>query len=258
MLLLPKVIAAQQYLFSLMKKLIYIVTGIAALFASFSFAFALNKPGPDADPSKLSYVFYLYYDHGQLLPDRDYEVKFDVLSESFTPQTPSDTAAFTGQIVNIKHETVQTFKFDPTGGSSSFTAGKIMVRGPYVPDALVVQFADNKGNQSVSIFINGASICNDDGTCDAGAGETTKTCSNDCKKIKATPIPAAPEPTGILGGFDLNTILIYAVGGVGVLVVAWFGWRWWKKRKEESFLPPNSNTPAMPPPLSPPPPPPTG
>lgn len=220
-------------------------------------AFAVTKPDPNADINSLSYVFYLYYDHGQLFADRDYEIKYDVVSEVFTAETVDESSAFKGVIVNFKSDTVRAFFFDPKKGDPNFVAGKVAVRGPYASDGSRAQFYDAQGNQLVTVFINSAALCNDDGFCDSTGGENETNCAADCKKPRGTPIPAASvEPAlGFFGGSDdLTTILIYAVGGTGVVVGAWFGWRWWKKKKEGSFLPP---PPPSSPPVSPPPPPPS-
>ncbi len=235
-----------------MYKNFYKIIVVGVLFLSFSVAFALTKPSPDADPNSLSYVFYLYYDNGQLLADRDYEIKYDVLGEVFSPESPSAEAAYRGTILNFKGEIVKTFLFDPKGGRSGFTTGKITVRGPYVGDGLRAQFYDNQGKQSVTVFVSASALCNDDNLCDTAGGESEKNCSNDCKKPRATPTPVASiEPTsGFFTDFDLNTVLIYAVGGIGVAVIAWFGWRWWKKRNEEKFLPPAPPTVMPPPPFN--------
>ena len=232
-----------------MLKIVQKIVIVSVLFLSFSVASALTKPSSDADLNSLSYAFYLYYDNGQLFADRDYEIKYDVLSEAFSPESPAPEVAYRGNVLNFKGEIVKTFLFDPKGGRSGFTAGKIVVKGPYVSDGLRAQFYDNQGKQSVTVFVSASALCNDDNLCDTAGGESEKNCSNDCKKPRATPVPAASvEPTsGFFTDFDLNSILIYVVGGVGVAVLAWFGWKWWKKRKEDKFMPPPPPPTVMPP-----------
>jgi hypothetical protein len=235
-----------------MKK-IYTILIFAAFFVSFLPAHALTKPGPDANIEGLSYVFYLYYDNGQLFGDRDVDVKFDVIDEVFAPKTVAEGTGFKGEIVNLKSEVVSTFQFDPRQDNASFTKGKITVKGPYVPDGQKVNFLNAQGETLLTIFIGGASICNDDGSCNVSAGETEKTCSNDCKKARPTPAPIVVEQPNSLGlGFDWNSILIYVVGTLGVLVVGWLGWKWWKKHRESAFeMPPPPSTPPPPPPTEP-------
>src|SRR3989344_3456105 len=233
-----------------MLKIVQKIVIVSVLLLSFSVVSALTNPSFDADLNSLSYAFYLYYDNGQLFADRDYEIKYDVLSEVFSAESPSPESAYRGNVLNFKGETVKTFLFDPKGGRSGFTAGKIVVKGPYVSDGLRVQFYDNQGKQTVTIFVSMSAVCNDDNLCDTAGGESEKNCSSDCKKPRATPVPAASvEPTsGFFTDFDLNSILIYVVGGVGVAVLAWFGWKWWKKRKEDKFMPPPPPPTVMPPP----------
>ncbi len=228
---------------------------LLVLFVSLpNFIYAVTKPAPDSNIDNLSYVFYLYYDNGQLFADRDYEIKFDLVNEVFSPESPNEAVAYKGEIVNFKSEVVKTFKFDPQKGDVNFKSGKLMVRGPYVPNALSAKFYNNQNQPLVTMFISVASICNDDGFCDSVAGENEKTCANDCKKPRATPTPAViqDDSSGFLGGFDLNTVLIYVVGGAGVAVLAWLGWKWWKKKRGESFMPPPSGgSPAPRPPMPP-------
>src|SRR3989344_2279563 len=178
-----------------MYKNIYKVIIVGVLFLSFSIASALTKPGPEANIDNLSYVFYLYYDNGQLFADRDYSIKFDVVDETFVPETLSGAGAYKGEIVNLKSEIAKTFNFDPKRGDVSFTAGKVMIKGPYVADGMKAQFYNDRGEQLISMFINAGSICNDDGSCNSATGEGEKTCPNDCKKPRATPAPQVSEQT---------------------------------------------------------------
>ena len=210
------------------KKILFFSFALLLVFSNA--VFALNKPSSDSNIEELSYSFFLYYDNGQLYSDRDYEIKFDVLSEKFTPETINEgQLKFKGEILNFKNEIVKTFEFDPQKGDTSFKTGKITVKGPYIANGLRANFYDNNGVQALSVFVSAASICNDDGSCSAVAGENEKTCPSDCKKAR-TPIPT-PAPiadTSFLGGgSDITLILIYVVGGAVVAGGAWFGWRWY-------------------------------
>ena len=216
--------------------------------------YALTKPAPGADTESLSYAIHLYYDAGKLFADRDYEVKYDIINEKFVPEPITLPGLYKAEIINYKYQVVSTFQFDPKGGNSNLQAGKVVIKGPYVPDGLRINFYDNNGNQLLNIFINTGSICNDDNLCDALAGETEKTCPNDCKKTTSPRTTITPEAPVVNEDYDLNTILIYTFSGLGVGVGAWFGWKMWKKRKEENFpLPPpsaptpRSSLPPMPP-----------
>lgn len=232
-----------------MKKINILI--ITLLVLSFSYVSAQTKPAPGTDIDSLSYVFYLYYSNGQLFGDRDYEVKYDVVSEKFTDENVV-APSYKGEIVNAKFEVVKTFQFDPQKGNPSFTAGKITVRGPYVPNGFRANFFDPTGTPVLAIFVSDSSICDGDGFCNAQLGEDNKTCPADCQTVRISPSPnTTPLPTVDEGfnlfGLDLMQILTYVVGSLGVGVLAWFGWKWWKKRKEGDFpLPP----PVMPQPPS--------
>lgn len=223
---------------------------VGALFVSFSAASALTKPGADADIDNLSYVFYLFYDNGQIFADRDYEIKFDIVNQKFIAEVPPPNSAYKAEILNFKSQLVKTFDFDPRKGDAGFRAGKIQVRGPYVSDGSKVTFYDSQKNPVLNIFIREGAICNDDSICTSAENENEKTCPADCKQARPSrtvePSPVFDEET------DLTMLLIYVFGGLGVAVGAWFGWKWWKKRKEGNFLPPPPSAPPVNPPSLPP------
>lgn len=218
---------------------------IALLLVVPVFVSALTKPSPDADLESYSYIFYVFYDKGQLFADRDYEIKFDIINQKFAQSSPG-SGDYKLEIINFKSEVIQTVTFDPKGGNPVLTSGKVQVKAPYVADGQRAVFYDTQNRQLVTIFIQGGSLCNDDGLCDAGAGENDKTCINDCKKT--TPRATTTPPVIPDEGFDTITIIIYAVGGLGVAILAWFGWKWWKKRGEDNFMPPPSPSSPLPPP----------
>jgi hypothetical protein len=208
---------------------------------------AVTKPPADAELSSYSYVFYLYYDSGQLLGDRDYDVKFDVINEPFV-QPSAISGAYRVQIFDAKSEVVGSVDFDIRNGNPNMTRGKVQVKAPYVASGVKANFYDSEGRQLMTIFVSTVSLCNDDGFCSSTTGETEKTCPSDCKKASTTPVVSALPPP-VSGELDYIMLSIYGIAGIAVVVGAWFGWRWWKKRKEENFTPPPSN-PA--PPLNPP------
>ena len=204
---------------------------------------AVTKPLPSADLNFFSYVFYLYYDNGQLFGDRDHEVKYDIINEAFVPQVIAP-GGYRFEILNSKSEVVQTTQFDPRQGSPDFIVGKIQVKGSYVPNGQRVIFYNDQNKQLISLFIFEGALCNDDGSCSLGQGENEKTCPSDCIKKTTTPLPAATPVPLDDDSFDVMGIITYVVGGLAVVVIAWFGWKWWKGKREENFLPP-------PPPASP-------
>jgi len=213
---------------------------LSILFAALSVtSFALTKPEPGVNTNSLSYFFYLYYDNGQLFADRDIIPNYDIINETFIPESLSDPNLYKLELVNFKFEIVKEILFDPKRGNAEFKQGKITVKAPYLPDGLKANFYDHQNNQLVSIFINTGSICNDDDFCNNSAGENETTCPNDCKRTR-TPAPfSANEVAAFDEGLDIMTLITYSVGGLIVLAGAWFGWKWWKKRKEGNFtIPP--------------------
>lgn len=222
----------------------YIVILVLLFVFSFSVSLAVTKPFIDADLDSLSYVFYLYYDAGQLFGDRDYTVNYDIIKETFVSQITAP-GWYKLEILNSKSEVVETIQFDPRQGNPAFVTGKLQVKGPYAPNGQRAIFYNDQNKQLVNLFIFEGALCNDDGSCSLGQGENEKTCPSDCVKKTTTPLPTV-SPAPLDSGFDMLGIITYAVGGLLVAVGAWFGWKWWKKKKEENFLPP-------PPPLTSPP-----
>jgi len=193
-----------------------------------------------------SYLFHLYYDNGQLVADRDFEFSYDVIPETFVPETFNTQFPYKGEVVNLKNEIAETFQFDPRQGNPKFLKGTLSVKAPYVPDGQKVNFYDGQGIQLLSIFVSESSFCNDDGSCNPEVGEDSKTCPNDCKAPTPVPTIITTSPGGDGGG--MLKVLIYLIIGIGVFAVGWFGWKWWKRRQEPpmmqsptSPLPPNNN-----------------
>lgn len=235
-----------------MKKINILI--VSLLILSSSFASAQTKPAPGTDTELLSYVFYLYYVNGQLLGDRDYTVKYDVVEGKFT-QEAVGPEPYRGEITNSKFEVIKTFQFDPQKGDLNFKTGKITVNGPYVPNGFRANFFDPNGNPILAIFVSDSAICNGDGFCSAESGEDTKTCPADCQAIRVSPTPST-DPISVvdegftLFGLDTIQLVTYLVAGLGVGFIAWLGWKWWRKKKEGDFpLPPRSAPPTAPPSL---------
>lgn len=189
----------------------------------------------DRDPMASSYLFFLYYDNGQLFANRDFEFKYDVIPEAFIPETINTAFPYKGEIINLNNQVAATFQFDPRRGDPKFLKGIISVKAPYVPDGQKAVFSDAQGQQLLTIFVSESSFCNDDGVCNADIGEDQTTCPLDCK---STPIPiASPD---VLAGGQSNMLMtaIYVLISIGVVLGGWFGWRWWKNRKK-------NNSPSM-------------
>ncbi len=193
------------------------------------------------------YLFHLYYDNGRLVADRDVQFKYDVIPETFVPETLNTQFPYKGEVVDLKGEIAKTFQFDPRKGDIKFLKGTLSVKAPYVPDGQKVNFSDNQGNQLLSIFVSESSFCNDDGACNSDVGEDNKTCPSDCKTATPVPIVSTQPPTGGIGGGMLKNI-IYLIIGLGVVAGGWLGWKWYKRRQEPPTtqfpippLPPNNS-----------------
>ena len=205
-------------------KISVILIVLSFLLAGFVFAEG------DRSPLDSSYLFYLYYDNGQLFANRDFEFKYDVIPEIYIPETINTQFPYKGEVINLKGEVAKTFQFDPRHGDPKFLKGALSVKAPYVADGQKVNFYDSQGNQLISVFVSESSFCNDDGICNPDVGEDTKTCPNDCKtSIPAPIITTEPSAGGEWSGM-LKSI-IYLIIGLGV-VGGWYGWKWWQKRKQ--------------------------
>ncbi len=221
-----------------------LVIAIVLVFSLAGFVFAEG----DRSPLDSSYLFHLYYDNGNLVADRDVQFKYDIIPETFVPETINVQTPFPykGEVVNLKGEIARTFQFDPRHGDPKFLKGKISVKAPYAPDGQKVIFYNNQNQSLLTIFVSESSFCNDDGVCNADVGEDHTTCPSDCKV--ATPPPAGgstatTEPSAGLGGGLLKGI-IYLIIGLGIVGGFW----WWRKRKMNqgrelpSGLPPTTHS----------------
>lgn len=189
------------------------------------------------DSNANSYIFYLYYDNGQLFADRDYEIKYDVSMDNFVPETITVQFPFRGEVINLLNKVASTFQFDPKRGNIKFVKGKITVKAPYAADGQKVNFYDSQGKQLVSIFVSQSSFCNDDGVCNSDTGEDNTACPNDCKVLQTPPPAASVPPVSSAGGPPgLATVLIYSLIGGGLAFGGWYGWRWWQSKKSASIV----------------------
>ncbi|MEX2090614.1 MAG: hypothetical protein WD989_00575 [Candidatus Paceibacterota bacterium] len=196
-------------------------------------------------PNDFVYLFHLYHDNGQLFADRDFEFTYDVIPESFVPETVNAQFPYKGEIITLNNLVVHTFVFDPRRGDPSFLKGKISVKAPYAPDGQKAVFYDAQGVQVLTIFVSESSFCNDDGVCNVDNGEDQKTCPSDCKGV--TPLPPIPEePAGGQGGMLMSIIYVLIIAGAAA--GGWFGWKWWKGRQQPPMMPfPPANLPPQPP-----------
>ncbi len=177
---------------------------------------------------KFIYRFHLYYDNGQLLANRDFKFKYDIVSDNFIPEVISIANPFRGEVVSVINEVLYSFQFDPQKGNLAFKKGGVAVDAPYFADAAKVNFYDDKNLLLLALDVSGSSFCNDDGTCNSDVGENYQNCPNDCPK-PATPTPV-PSVTPSAGISSLKLILIFA-GAAVLIVVIWVVWAIIRKRK---------------------------
>lgn len=196
-----------------MKKL-FLLTGIlfSVLILLENFAVADER-----SPDQFTYIFHLYYDNGQLFADRDFEFKYDLIAEQFTPDTLTTQTPYRGEIINVKNETETTFQFDPKQSKPLFIKGKISVKGPYFADVAKVNFYNDKNQLLLTLDVGGSSFCNDDGTCNSDVGENYQNCPNDCPRPSPSPTYQPPAPS--VWQNMLIPILIAAVIIIAVLIV---------------------------------------
>ena len=188
---------------------------------SLFFVFAVNAEEGDRNPFASSYIFYLYYDNGQLVADRDFEFTYDVVPEEFVPETFNTPFPYKGEIVNLKGEVAKTFQFDPRQGNPKFLKGKISVKAPYVSDGEKAVFYNNQGDALLTVFVSDSSFCNDDGVCNTDNGEDMLSCPLDCKTV--TPVPTVSNvPTITDGKAGLVWGLIYIIAGAGLAGGLWY------------------------------------
>ncbi len=198
-----------------------------------SLVLAEGEGGKDIPASV--YLFHLYYENDQLVADRDFQFKYDIIPEKFVPETLTTQFPFRGEVINLMGEVAETFQFDPRRGNPKFLKGKISVKAPYFPDGQKVNFYDGQGSQLMSVFVSESSFCNDDGVCNSDVGEDNKTCPSDCKTATPTPISEPiPNSSGMI------KVLIYLIIGLGVVGGGWYGWKRWKKRQSSAPITPPS------------------
>lgn len=187
----------------------------------------------DKQIPKAEYLFHLYYDNGQLSADRDFQFKYDIVSEEFIQSSLTTQFPYRGEIINMLGEVADHFIFDPKQGDVNFMKGKISIKAPYVADGQKVIFYDSQNQPILTIPVSESSFCNDDGICNADRGEDSLSCPKDCKQSlpvppTATPVPSAGGSSGLLSG------ILYTLGGLILIGLAWW---FFKRRKNTTSLP---------------------
>ncbi|OGM97666.1 MAG: hypothetical protein A2735_03625 [Candidatus Yanofskybacteria bacterium RIFCSPHIGHO2_01_FULL_41_21] len=188
----------------------------------------------DKQIPKAEYLFHLYYDNGQLNADRDFQFKYDIISEEFIQGPLTTQFPYRGEIINVLGEIADHFIFDPKQGDVNFMKGKISVKAPYVADGQKVIFYDSQNQPILTIPVSDSSFCDDDGVCNADRGEDSLSCPKDCKQ--SLPVPPTATPTPSTGGSNgLWSGILYTLGG---LILAGLAWWFFKRRKNTTSLPP--------------------
>lgn len=188
-------------------------------------------------PDNFSYLFHIYYDNGQLLADRDFEFKYNLIAEEYVPEIIGAGSPYKGEIINVRGKVVATFNFDPKSGNPAFNKGKISVRGPYFADASKINFYNDRGKLLLTLDVGSSSFCNDNDVCNKDIGENRDNCPADCKpKPTTTPPPASGEGS--------SRGILFGIVGVIIAVVIWIILLIIKKRKAGA-----SFSPTLPPPL---------
>ncbi len=194
---------------------------------------------PEDKTGSYVYHFFVYYDHGQLFGDKDYDVKYEVAPGEFVSETITTPNIYKVEIINFNNKVVKTFQFDPQNGNPNFLTGKVVIQGPYVADGLRAIFYSPDGQNVLSIFVSNSSFCNDDLSCDAARGENTATCPIDCK-VSGKPVLSAGSDQSPSGSHFFDYMFIITVAAF--CAAGWIAWKWLEKKREQSQIksePPN-------------------
>lgn len=216
---------------------------VACLFSLVSWSARAEMPVPSK--AEFSYLFHLYYDHGQLFADRDFEFKYDVIGAPYESASAGQFP-YRGELINFAGEVADHFVFDPRGGDVHFVKGKLSIKAPYVADGQRAVFYDFQNRVLLTVPVSESSFCNDDGICNDDRGEDSLSCPKDCKQ--AVPVPPVKEPTTGGGGGSNGIVLslLYLFAGIGLL-----GGGWWflrrRKSAQQSLNMPQMPTPPLPP-----------
>lgn len=179
------------------------------------------------------YLFHLYYDQGRLVPDRDFQFKYDILVEEFASEDVNQAKAiYRGEIVDVRGRVKTSFRFDPQRGDPKFVKGKISVKGPYFADAQEANFYDQAGQKLSTITVSESSFCNDNGVCDKDVGESEQNCPADCQTATPSPSPSS-STTPLPSPAVFNWLIILGALAVLIVVTA-VVWLIIKRRKKKT------------------------
>lgn len=167
------------------------------------------------------YIFYLYYDKGKLVVDRDFSTPFDVVPLEYKTQEGS----FKGETFSFKNELLANFKYN-------LVQGRNQVVVPYFFNTKKVVFYDSAEQELLTLDVGTHSFCNENNVCDSNVGEDQESCPTDCK-VEPTMTPAV-----LAGGFGISRGILFGIIGVIAAIVIWIAWRIIKKRKSATGMMP--------------------
>lgn len=207
----------------MIKKIIIYILIAVGIVGSLAGQYALADETNDA----YSYAFYLYYDNGKLIIDRDAKYPYDIVARETSLNVTESATAFRAEIINFQEKIAQTFFIDPLSESPDFKKGKLVVQTPYVPDGQEVNFYDQSGKKILTIPLGDSAVCNNNAICESSAGESFNNCPTDCKAIvpsvaaSQTPVPATPTQSGINRGLTigLSVLVIILLGGAAAWII---------------------------------------
>jgi len=164
------------------------------------------------------YGFHLIYENGTLKPDPTAEYLFEFIASTYVAPNALTAHSWRGEIQTLEKRVAAAFNFDPAAllAASGSTENAILVRAPYVSDAIRVDFFSPENELKFSIDTSRAIACNDDGICGSDFGENSENCPRDCPTVIGTPSPT-PHVSGVSqqSFWRLGTIL----AAIGILVV---------------------------------------
>lgn len=196
----------------------------------------------DEDFNPSSYLFFLYYDRGELFANRDFVTPYDVVTAEYKEAVGGEND-FRGELSSAKGTLLATFKFDPQGGDKNLKKGAIVVSAPYFFNAHRADFYSNLGDKLVTISVAEQSFCNENRVCDDK--ENKETCPADCAAftpaLSSLPSFSFPPSLGEWTMYFQGTmgITILSVGVVlAILILSVRLVRRWLRKKKNDLPPP--------------------
>lgn len=215
-----------------MNKKLFTLFVLVSLIATV-FAFNVNADNIDGQPPK-AYIFYLYFDNGKLVNDRDAEFPYYV-----TPEDPKNiSGVYRVEIIDLLDRKATTTLFDPRSGNPNIEQGKVEVQAPYRADGKEARFYSDKSELLLTIAVSDSSFCDDDGVCEAVFGENYTNCENDCSGVDlaGSPDNGNQQPTDEEGVSSFS--VAWMILGAGALVAVIIYLVYWLRSKR------NTNPPA--------------